>query len=292
MTLKGRLGREAARVPQTDRHGILWLGRGHLVVESGTLKFITAGNAELEAGNYLIPYQMVTSIVLEPGTMISHDVLRLCAMHGVGVVATGEGGVRFYASLLPFGPDVSRRARQHARIWANPETRARVVRRMYAMRLGEVFPDADIAVLRGMEGHRAKATYKRLAAEFGIRWRGRRYDRSQPEKDDIPNQAINHASAAVVAAAQVAVATAGALSPLGFIHEEKAIAFALDVADLYRDEITVPVAFSAVKQRRLDLPFERIVRKKVGRVLRKQKVVASMIDRIKSLLDEEPDECP
>ena len=108
--LKGRLGLESADVPQADRHGVLWFGRGRLVVEGGTLKFVTAGNADLEAGSYLVPYQMASAIVLQPGMTVTHDVLRLCASHGVALVAAGEGGVRFYATVLPLGPDRSKRS--------------------------------------------------------------------------------------------------------------------------------------------------------------------------------------
>jgi CRISPR-associated protein Cas1 len=283
--LKGRLGRESAEVPQTDRHGVLWFGRGRLVVESGTLKFLTAGTPELSAGSYLVPYQMASCIVLTPGTTVSHDVLRLCASHGVGLVAAGEAGVRFYATVLPLGPDRSARARRHAELWSSLDSRTRVARRMYAFRLGEVFPDAELVVLRGMEGVRAKENYKRVAREFGITWRGRRYDRARPEKADLPNQAINHASAAVVAAAQVAVAVSGAIPQLGFIHEESAIAFALDVADLFRDSTTLPIAFGAVKAWKRDESIERAVRSRAGRWFRKHKTVASMIDRVKDLLD-------
>ncbi|HJK91382.1 MAG TPA: type I-E CRISPR-associated endonuclease Cas1e [Polyangiaceae bacterium LLY-WYZ-15_(1-7)] len=288
--LKGRLGLESADVPQADRHGVLWFGRGRLVVEGGTLKFVTAGNADLEAGSYLVPYQMASAIVLQPGMTVTHDVLRLCASHGVALVAAGEGGVRFYATVLPLGPDRSTRARRQARLWAAMDTRTYVARRMYAFRLGELFPDAEMAVLRGMEGARAKENYKRIAREFGITWHGRRYDRAKPMAADVPNQAINHASAAVVAAAQVAVAVSGTIPQLGFIHEESAIALALDIADLFRDSITLPIAFGAVKARRGDRPLERVVRHHAGRTLRKQKVVATMIDRIKDLFDSEEDE--
>lgn len=53
--LKGRLGLESARIPQTDRHGLLWLGRGNLVVQDGCLHFLTAGWEDLPAGDYSIP---------------------------------------------------------------------------------------------------------------------------------------------------------------------------------------------------------------------------------------------
>jgi len=57
MVLKGRLGLETARVPHTDRHGLMWLERGRLAVEDGNLVFSTAGNDKLKGGAYEIPFQ-------------------------------------------------------------------------------------------------------------------------------------------------------------------------------------------------------------------------------------------
>ncbi len=288
--LKGRLGLATAQVPHADRHGLMWLGRGRLIVESGTLKFLTAGSDELREGAYALPYQMVSCIVLEPGTTVSHDALRLLASHGTALVVSGQGGVRFYASVLPLGPDDSARARRQVELWSREEARNLIARRMYAWRLGEVFPDADIAVLRGLEGARAKQMYKRLAEQFGIRWHGRRYDRKQPQRADEPNQAINHASAAVVAAAQVAVAASGAIPQLGFIHEASGIALCLDIADIFRDDVTLPIAFGGVRERSRTkgVGLERVVRHLAGRTLRKKQVVSRMIDRLKELFDAAP----
>lgn len=286
--LRGRLGLETARVPQQDRHGLLWLGRGQLFVHEGTLHFKSAGFLDLPAGVYAIPFQLVTCLVLQPGTSLTHDVLRLCAAHGTGIVAVGEGGTRFFASA-PFGPNHSARARRHARIWADPAARIQTARRMYAWRLGEVFPNADIAVLRGMEGSRMKETYKRLAEQFGIGWRGRRYDRNNPDATDLANQAINHAVTAVEATAMVAVAVTGAIQELGFIHEDAGRAFTLDITDLYRDTVTLPVAFTAAREaeKRPNEEIERIARRLAAKTLRKKQTVLAMIDRIKELLDDE-----
>jgi len=285
--LRGRLGLETARVPQQDRHGLLWLGRGNLYVDQGTLRFRCAGFHDLEPGDYAIPFQLLTCIVLQPGTSLTHDVLRLCASHGTGVVAVGEGGTRFFASA-PFGPNESARGRRHATLWADTEKRVSAARRMYAWRLGEVFPNADISVLRGMEGARMKETYKRLAEQFGIAWRGRRYDRQNPDATDIANQAINHAVTAVEATAMVAVAVTGAIPQLGFIHEDAGRAFTLDITDLFRDTVTLPVAFGAAKQleRRPQDSVERLTRGLAARRLRDEKIVLKMIDRIKELLDD------
>ncbi|MBI5517953.1 MAG: type I-E CRISPR-associated endonuclease Cas1 [Deltaproteobacteria bacterium] len=283
---KGRLGLDTARVPQGDRHGVLWLSRGNLVVVSGTLRFITAGDGELAAGDYALPFQTVSCFVLQPGTTVSHDVFRLCARHGTGIVVAGTEGVRLYASM-PFGPDASARAREQVRHWSDAHLKTLVARRMYAWRLGEVLPDADLTVLRGIEGARMKEVYKRQAESFGIRWGGRRYDRKDPERTDEVNQAVNHASVAMYGLAQVAVAVSGTIPQLGFIHEDSGIAFALDVADLFRDKVTLPVAFGALKNQRHDEPLERAVRRLAGKTFTREQVVAKMIDRIKELFGDD-----
>jgi len=285
--LKGRLGLETARIPQADRHGLLWLSRGNLYVEDGTLRFCAAGGGELSSGDYAIPFQMVTAILLGPGSTVSHDALRILARHGTGLVAIGEDGTRMYASM-PFGPDASARARRQAAAWADANgERLRVARRMYAWRFGEVLPEEDIAVLRGIEGARMRETYRLLAERFGITWSGRRYDRSKPETNDPVNQAINHAASAVESAAMIAVAVSGALPQLGFIHEDSGGAFALDIADLFRAAVTLPAAFSAVREcsRDIRIPLEREVRHGVGRMVREQSVVPDMIEKIKALFD-------
>ncbi|HSR53673.1 MAG TPA: type I-E CRISPR-associated endonuclease Cas1e [Acidobacteriota bacterium] len=286
--LKGRLGLEGGRVPHADRHGLMWLGRGNLTVESGTLRFITAGYGDLAAGDYAIPYQTVSCFVVQPGSTVSHDALRILARHGCGVVFAGNDGVRFYASL-PAGPDASARARRQALVWADKDERIRLARRMYAWRLGEVVPHADLNTLRGIEGSRMKATYRRLAEQYGIVWKGRRYDRGRPQSADLANQAINHASSAVEGAALTAVAAAGAIPQLGFIHEDPGASFALDISDLFRDRILLPVAFGSARHIRKTKqgPVERVVRKRAGEIFRQEQVVTQMIDRIKDLLDDD-----
>ncbi len=283
--LKGRLGLETARLPHADRHGLLWLDRGTLSVEDGCLRFVAAGSETVAAGDYRVPHQAVSLILLGPGSTITHDALRLLARHNTGLAAIGEGGVRFYTAQ-PLLPDHSALGRAQARAWADEKVaRMAVARRMYAWRLGEVLPHRDIAVLRGIEGARVKETYRLTAERLGLRWQGRRYDRSDPLAADLPNQAINHAASAVEAAAAIAVAATATIPQLGFIHEDSGQSFVLDVADLFRDDVTVPCAFKAavVVQRRPGDNIERVTRRIVAERLRRDGVIPSMIERIKDL---------
>ncbi|NMB11989.1 MAG: type I-E CRISPR-associated endonuclease Cas1 [Firmicutes bacterium] len=289
--LPGRLGLAGTRVPHVDRHGLLWVSRGRLYVVDGTLRFQTAGSDDFDAGEYAIPYQSVSMILAGPGTSVTHDVFRILARHGTLLAAVGDGGVKFYTAP-PMGRGRSSIARAHAELWADAESRLYVARRMYAIRFGEVLPRRDISALRGMEGGRMKKLYEIMAQKYGVRWQGRRYDRREPESADLPNQAINHAATFVEAAGDIAVAAVGALPPLGFIHEDSSNAFTLDIADLWRAELTLPLAFSvcAKVQRDPSLQLEREIRLEAARWFRKLKLIPSMIDRIKELLNVNDDD--
>lgn len=286
MALLGRLGLETARIPHADRHGLLWLERGRLHAEDGTLRFTAAGSPTLAAGDYAIPFQNVSLVLIGPGCSVTHDTLRLLARHGTGLVAVGEAGVRLY-SAPQLGPDDSTLARRQARVWADPDTRTGIARRMMAWRFGEVPPAADMTVLRGIEGARIKEAYRLLAERHRVPWGSRRYDRNDPEAADLPNKAINHAASAVEGAAMIAVAATGTIPQLGFLHEDSAIAFVLDIADLVRTTVTVPVAFAAARACQGDprLVLEREVRRRAGEAFRRDQLIPSLIDRIKELFD-------
>ena len=137
-----------------------------------------------------------------------------------------------------------------------------------------------------------KESYRLIAQRTGITWRRRRYDRTNPSAGDLPNQALNHASSAVEAAAAIAVTATATIPQLGFIHEDPGQSFVLDVADLYRDAITIPAAFRAAKAG--DAPpygnIERLTRREVGRTLVKEKTIPRMIDRIKELFEADSSE--
>ena len=287
--LKGRLGLETARIPHADRAGLLWLSRGALTARDGTLSFErgpqSMENDPLEPGHYAIPFQGVSMILLGPGSTVSHDALRLLARHGTALAAVGEDGVRCYTAP-PLIADRSGLARQQARAWADTNARLHVARRMYAWRLGEVLPHRDIAVLRGIEGARMKEAYRLMAMQIGIEWRGRRYDRSRPMATDPPNQALNHASSAVEAAAAIAVSATSTVPQLGFIHEDAGQSFVLDIADLFRDSLTIPTAFRAAKKAMREASgehIERVTRRETGHALSRERTIPKMIERIKEL---------
>ncbi|WP_419585043.1 type I-E CRISPR-associated endonuclease Cas1e [Thiolapillus sp.] len=281
--LKGRLGLETARIPHSDRHGLVWLERGELCVVNGCLHFMSGKNS-LTPHIDQIPHQAVSMILLGPGSSVTHDALRLLARHGTLLAAVGKDGVRSYTAL-PLLPDRSDIARRQAELWGSPRRRISVARHMYALRLGEVLPHRDLDTLRGIEGSRVKTMYRLMAEKYDIEWKGRHYDRQNPDATDLPNQAINHAATAVQAAAAIAVQAVAAIPQLGFIHEDSGQSFVLDIADLYRDSITLQIAFTSAKRAEKESStVDRLVRREAATVFRKQKVIPSMINSIKKVI--------
>ena len=134
-----------------------------------------------------------------------------------------------------------------------------------------------------------KETYRVTAQSFGIDWHGRRYDRANPDAADLPNKAINHAASAVEGAAAIAVTATATIPQLGFIHKDSGQSPILDIADLYRDKITLKVAFGAVKEAAASKTdnLERLVRKRAAEAFHKEQVIPSMIDHIKQVLGED-----
>lgn len=286
--LSGRLGLDTARIPHADRHGLIWLDRGHLSVEDGCLRFVTAGGS-LGQGDYQVPHQSLSAVLLGPGSSVTHDALRLLARHGCALCAIGEGAVRLYTAQ-PLSPDTSALARRQVILWADPGTRQDVARRMFALRFGEIVRTRDIEVLRGMEGARIRRAYELAAQRFDIAWNGRRYDRADPDRTDLANQAINHAATAVEAAAAIAVASTGTIPQLGFIHEDSGQSFVLDIADLRRHSVLLDIAFGAVKEAgRGGESIDRLVRRRAADIFRRAGVIPGLIDDIKPILSAEGD---
>ena len=150
-----------------------------------------------------------------------------------------------------------------------------------------MLPHRDLDVLRGIEGARMKESYRLMAQSIGIDWQGRHYDRGNPMAADLPNQALNHAASAVEAAAAIAVAATATIPQLGFIHEDAGQSFVLDIADLYRVEVTISCAFKAAKQvkARPSENIERVTRRLTGETLARDQIIPAMIERIKRLIE-------
>jgi len=195
-------------------------------------------------GKTAVPCAAITLLMLGPGASITHAAIRALADNGCMVSWNGEHAVRFYASGTGETRSARNLYRQIAR-WANPDHRLSVVREMYALRFAESIPDdATLQQIRGMEGARVRDTYARFSRVTGVPWHGRQLGQSWATLDPV-NKALSSANSALYGVCHAAIVAAGYSPAVGFIHTGKQLSFVYDVADLYKTDITIPIAFRA-----------------------------------------------
>jgi len=225
-------------IPIKERASILFLEKGRLDVIDGAFVLVDDRGVRVH-----IPIGGVVCLMLEPGTRVSHAAVALAARAGTLLIWVGEAGVRLYAAGQPGGARADRLLYQ-ARLALDDEARLRVVRKMYALRFGEDAPaKRSVDQLRGIEGARVREMYKALSGRYGIVWRGRDYDPSDWAASDTVNRCLSAATASLYGITEAAILAAGYAPAIGFLHTGKPQSFVYDIADIYKFDTVVPVAF-------------------------------------------------
>lgn len=269
-------------IPLKDRSSLIFVERAQLDVLDGAFVAVNADGTRTQ-----IPVGGLAGIMLEPGARISHAAVCLAARVGTLITWVGEAGVRLYSAGQPGGARADRLLWQ-ASLALNNEARLRVVRKMYKLRFKEEPPARrSVDQLRGIEGVRVREGYALLAAQYGVSWKRRAYDRKDWDGSDIPNRCLSAATACLHGLSEAAVLAAGYAPAVGFLHSGKPLSFVYDVADLFKMETVVPEAFRIAGQAekgRLDMPPDRAVRLACRDRFRKDKLLEKIIPAIEDVL--------
>jgi CRISP-associated protein Cas1 len=196
-----------------------------------------------ELGSTAVPIADLCVLLLGPGTTITHAAVALLAENGVSIVWCGQDGTHYYAQGNGETHRASRLIHQ-ASMYTDPEKRREVVLRMYTKRFCEPLdPSMTIDQIRGLEGARVRTAYKEASIKWGVEWRGRSYDRNNWHAADPVNRALSAANAVLHGLCHAAIVSGGYSPGLGFLHTGWHLAFVYDIADLYKTQVTIPVAF-------------------------------------------------
>lgn len=265
-------------IPIKERISIVFVGLGELDVIDGAFVIVDATGVRTQ-----LPIGGVACVMLEPGSRLSHRAAALAARVGTLLVWVGEAGVRLYSARQPGGARSDRLLYQ-ARLALDETLRLKVVRKMYALRFDEEPPARrSVEQLRGIEGARVRQTYQLLAKKFGVHWKGRDYDPESWDVSDLPNRCLSAATACLYGVTEAAVLAAGYAPAVGFIHTGKPLSFVYDIADLYKFETVVPVAFKvAASQPRGNA--EREVRLACRDMFRQTRLLDRIIPDIEAIL--------
>jgi len=235
-----------------------------------------------EQEKYIIPCASLSTLLLGPGTSITHAAIKTLADNACAVQWVGEDCLRFYVAGKGSSNKTDRLLHQ-VKLWADSLQRLSVVRRMYEYRFDEPLPeDLTLEQIRGREGARVRTAYSRLSKETGVEWKGRSYKRENWDDADAINRALSIANACLYGVCQAAINSVGYSSALGFIHTGKPLSFIHDVADLYKAETTIPAAFEAVAETYFDL--DSVVRRKCREKFSQHRLMQRLIHDVDQVL--------
>lgn len=223
----------------SDKYPFLYLERGRLEIDDSSLKWIDA-----EGDRVRLPVATINTLLLGPGTSITHEAVKTAAAANCSICWVGEDSLLFYASGSSPTSNTRNMLRQ-ARLAGDSETATAVARQFFAKR----FPDADLKdkslqEMMGMEGLRVKKLYDEKAQQYQVGWKGRVFTPGKFELSDVTNQVLTAANAALYGILCSCVHSLGYSPYLGFIHSGSPLPFVYDLADLYKGELCVDLAFS------------------------------------------------
>ena len=264
-------------IPLRERVSILFLSKCQIDVIDGS--FVTIDKNGIRTH---IPIGGISCLLLEPGVRISHMAVSLAAEVGCLIIWSGDGGVRLYSAGQPGGARSDKLLYQ-ARLALEEPLRLKVVRAMYEHRFKEKAPERrSIQQLRGIEGARVRSMYQLFAKQYGVEWSGRNYNPKAWDESDIVNRCLSTATHCLYGICEAAILAAGYAPAIGFIHTGKPRSFVYDIADLFKFDTVIPIAFKTSRMNKSN-PVQE-TRIACRNSFRENKVLREIIPAIENIL--------
>ena len=237
-----------------------------------------------------IPAAIIGILLLGPGTDISHRAVELLGDTGTSIIWVGERGVRFYANGRPLAHSTKYLEKQ-AVLFSNRNTRLLVARKMYQMRFpGEDVMKLTMQQLRGREGARIRNLYRQEAKRYEIDWTKRDYDPNNYEDGSPVNKALSAANVALYGICHSVIVALGMSPGLGFVHTGHDKSFVYDIADLYKVEYTIPLAFQLASEVSEDEDIGRLARLRLRDKCVDGKLMKKIVKDLQYLMEINPED--
>ena len=222
----------------SDKYPFLYLERGRLEIDDSSLKWLDSEGSCLR-----LPVATISCLLLGPGTSVTHEAVKVAAAANCTICWVGEDSLLFYAAGTS-PTSHTRNLQRQAWLSSDPALSLSVARAMFARRFpGEDVRDRTLQELMGMEGQRVRNLYLEKAQEYGVGWKGRSFVPGKFELSDLVNQILTSANAALYGIMASVIHSLGYSPHLGFIHSGSPLPFVYDMADLYKGELCIDLAF-------------------------------------------------
>lgn len=231
-------------LPQVkDKYPFLYLERGRLEIDDSSVKWIDSEGQVIP-----LPVATLNTLLLGPGTTVTHDAIKTAVAANCAVSWVGEDSLLFYAAGFVTTAD-TRNLKRQILLASDKEKALEVARAMFQRR----FPDADLKgkslkVMMGMEGHRVRTLYREKAEQYQVGWKGRSFTPGKFELSDTVNRILTATNAALYGILCSALHSMGYSPHVGFIHSGSPLPMVYDLADLYKEHLSIDLAFAMTKE--------------------------------------------
>ena len=266
-------------LPQVkDKYPFIYLEHGRLEIDDSSVKWIDA-----DCNVVPLPVATINTILLGPGTTVTHAAIAALASANCTVCWTGSESLIFYAA--GFEPTAaSRNLKKQISLAFGRNSRAEVVREMFKSR----FPGVDLSKMTiqemmGIEGSRVKDLYKKKAEEYHINWDGRDYVPGHFMEGTVTNRILTHCNTALYGILCSVIHSLGFSPRIGFVHSGSPLPFVYDIADLYKAEVSIDLAFSLTVSLFGEYNSAAVAEAFIDRIIKKQ-IISRAVTDIKKLM--------
>jgi CRISP-associated protein Cas1 len=251
-----------------------------LAIDDSSIKWIDS-----DCNVVMIPIATISTLLLGPGTSITHEAIKVIAAANCTICWVGEDSMLFYA-VGQSPTSNTRNFRKQMKLASNPKKSLEIARRLYSFRFPELnLQEMSLQELMGVEGKRVKQSYEAKALKYGVGWAGRNYVPGKFFLSDFTNQVLTAANAALYGIITSAVYSMGYSPHIGFIHSGSPLPFVYDLADIYKENICIDLAFYLTKELCGEYDRFKIVEEFRKRVL-EEKILNRIGKDIDSILGE------
>lgn len=231
-----------------------------------------------------IPITTIACLILGPGTSITHKAITNISKAGCSICWMGMDQAVFYA----YGEPTTNKSKNILKQISYHESKMKhteVVHKMYNFRYpNDKVKSMTLEQLRGFEGKKMKEIYQYWADEYEIPWSGRKYNKDNFNSSDLTNKYLTALNHILYAITEAIILIMGFSPTIGFIHTGHISSFVFDISDLFKEEITVPLAFKLSKELGY---FDRHKMIKAYRdLITEKKVIKRMVNVLEDLFDE------
>lgn len=244
--IKGKTARELLTKAE-DRISCLYIEKANIEQTDYSVAIIQGHNSSE------LPITTINALFLGPGTTITQQAVKNLCDAGVTIIWCGAEAWRFYA-IGQAGTISSKNLLRQIKCHESKTLHLEIVKKMYKLRYPQDhLSRKTIAELRGVEGKHVKELYAALSKKYGVEWIGRNYDHTDYDSQNDINKALTSSNQILYGIVRGVLHLMGFSPAIGFIHTGNMESFVYDIADLYKESISIPTSFRVVAENDEDL---------------------------------------